>query len=52
MADLNDEISSAVEKVEAAPAPELKSLFEDIYDEPTSNLIEQSEYLERIKNSA
>lgn len=40
-ADVDKRFKEAVERAEAAPPPPLSSLFEDVYAEPSWNLIEQ-----------
>jgi pyruvate dehydrogenase E1 component alpha subunit/2-oxoisovalerate dehydrogenase E1 component alpha subunit len=46
--ELTEEVGAAVKKVEELPPPERGSLFEDVYAEPTWNLVEQREALEKL----
>jgi len=46
--ELTEEVGAAIKKVEELPPPERATLFEDVYAEPTWNLIEQRATLERL----
>jgi pyruvate dehydrogenase E1 component alpha subunit/2-oxoisovalerate dehydrogenase E1 component alpha subunit len=46
--ELQGEITPAIARVEALPQPERASLFEDVYAEPTWNLVEQRAELARL----
>ncbi len=46
---LEEQLRAAVEAAEAAPKPPVESMFEDVFEKPTWNLIEQREQLLRVR---
>jgi TPP-dependent pyruvate/acetoin dehydrogenase alpha subunit len=46
--EITAEIAQAIEDVEALPAVDPASLFEDVYAEPPSHLTEQQQELKRV----
>ncbi len=46
--ELTEEVGAAVKKVEELPPPDRATLFDDVYAEPTWNLVEQRDLLAKL----